>query len=325
MNNQLTPIQKATNFISRLEEKFTELTIESESTLQFKKESTFAIQLLQSNDFLLKMAVNNPDSLKSAILNISSIGLTLNPMKNFAYLIPRKGKVCLEISYLGLIDIACDNTTIKFIQSKIVHENDTFNYKGISQEPEHVFSPFKDRGEAVGVYCIAKLEDGDFLTEIMTIDECNEIRNRSESFKRGKSSPWTTDYFQMVRKTCVRRFVKFLPKTKKTNALDLAIEKTSENENINFEAEKKEAEEKENEEVKKRIAEQKAESQKEREEKKEIIDEIARLAGEKCQGKTPQEKGCFMIDVMKVKSFDDLERKSLVELNAVLNAVDWQE
>ena len=72
----------------------------SDNSISWEKEKFFAIQLLQGSDFLNKMAWKNQDSLRNAIVNISNIGISLNPALKHAYLVPREGKVCLDISYI---------------------------------------------------------------------------------------------------------------------------------------------------------------------------------------------------------------------------------
>jgi recombination protein RecT len=92
---------------------------------------------------------------------------------------------------------------------------------GFDREPTHKFNPFaKDRGEIVGVYCVAKTNHGDWVTDTMTIDEVYAIRDRSESYKAGKSTPWKTDPGEMIKKTIVKRASKMWPKT---DRLDEAI------------------------------------------------------------------------------------------------------
>jgi recombination protein RecT len=34
---------------------------------------------------------------------VAAIGITLNPASKLAYLVPRDGMVCLDISYMGLL------------------------------------------------------------------------------------------------------------------------------------------------------------------------------------------------------------------------------
>jgi recombinational DNA repair protein RecT len=58
------------------------------------------------------------------------------------------------------------------------------------------------------VYMIARLKDGSVQTEVMTIEDVNRIRARSQSANDG---PWATDYTEMARKTVLKRGCKYLP------------------------------------------------------------------------------------------------------------------
>ena len=82
------------------------LPVISDESVTWCKEKQFAIQALSSNDYLAKVAEGNRTSLQNAIINIASIGISLNPALKHAYLVPRKGGVCLDISYMGLLHLA---------------------------------------------------------------------------------------------------------------------------------------------------------------------------------------------------------------------------
>lgn len=198
------------------------------SDINFQKEMNFAIQLLEANSFLMSTAVKNKESLKNAMVNISAIGLSLNPATKLAYLVPRGGKVCLDISYMGLSKLATDSGSILWVQAQIVREKDTFNFNGVGQRPDHGFNPFaKDRGEVTGAYCVAKTIDGEFLTEVMSLDELLDIRDRTEAYKayaekKTKSCPWISDETEMMKKTVIKRAYKLWPKSDRlNNAIDL--------------------------------------------------------------------------------------------------------
>lgn len=193
------------------------------------KESRYALQTLQNNGYLTTMSLKNLDSLRSAIINIAAVGLTLNPIKRHAYLIPRDGKICLDIGYLGYQQMAIDSGVFSYIKADIVFERDSFISTGVGREPQHEFDPFTERGEIVGAYCVAKTIGGDFITEIMPINEIYAIRDRSQSWKAGKNSPWKSDPGQMIKKTVIRRAYKAWPipsnaKTKMETAMDQDID-----------------------------------------------------------------------------------------------------
>lgn len=192
----------------------------TDRSLNFEREAEFAIQTIQANDYSTKLAMGNRQSVVNAVTNIAAIGISLNPAKKQAYLVPRDGKICLDISYIGLMDLAMASGAIRWGQAKLVHTNDRFELNGFDKQPTHTFNPFsKDRGEVVGVYVVVKTSDGDYLTETMSIDEVNAIRDRSSAWKawisKKSSCPWVTDPGEMAKKTCVKRAYKFWPKTER--------------------------------------------------------------------------------------------------------------
>lgn len=193
----------------------------TDKSLSFEREAEFAIQTISGNDFAMKIAMQNKQSVFNAVTNIAAIGISLNPAKRQAYLVPRDGKICLDISYMGLMDLAMATGSIKWAKAEIVYQQDSFALNGFDKPPTHTYSPFsRDRGEVAGVYVVVKTADGDYLTDCMSRDEIDAIMNRSQSVRSGRSSPWKTDYNEMAKKTVVKRAYKYWPKT---DRLDKAI------------------------------------------------------------------------------------------------------
>lgn len=210
MSNALTLI---TGEINATRDDF--MTLLSDRSIKFEQEAGFAIQVLSNNDYSLKIAMNNRASIGNAVKNIAAIGISLNPAKKQAYLVPRGGAICLDISYMGLMDLAMATGSIKWAQAELVRENDGFARGRFDQPPVHTFNPFsKDRGAIIGVYVVVKTADGDYLTHTMEISEVYDIRDRSEAWKRG-NGPWKTDPGEMIKKTCVKQAYKYWPKTER--------------------------------------------------------------------------------------------------------------
>ena len=235
MSNHVDLIYKQ---VSSFEQEFTSIC--SEPSIAFKRESEFAMQVFSNNDYLAKVALSNPVSTRSAVMNIAAIGITLNPAQKLAYLVPRKGNICLDISYMGLMHIAQQSGAIKWCQSAIVRSNDKFHRVGIDKPPVHEFNEFdttEKRGEMVGVYCVVKTDGDDYLTHTMRISDVFAIRDRSEGYKSGKQSPWKSDEEQMILKTVVKQAAKYWPRRER---LDNAISyvNTDGGEGINFNAER---------------------------------------------------------------------------------------
>lgn len=194
------------NFASRL----------SDKSINFEAEAGFAVQAL-STDYAMGIAMKNKQSVIDAVTNVAAIGISLNPAKKQAYLVPRDGKICLDISYMGLIDLAVATGSIKWAQAAVVYEQDNFELRGYDEPPLHQFNPFaKDRGDIIGVYCVVKTADDEYLTHSMPIGDVYAIRDRSsQSFKGGKSSPWKSDEVEMIKKTCIKQAYKYWPKVER--------------------------------------------------------------------------------------------------------------
>jgi recombination protein RecT len=201
------------------------IAVQADRDINFEREAEFAIQAISRSDYSMRIASSARQSVIDAVKNIAAIGISLNPAKKQAYLVPRDGRICLDISYMGLLDIAVASGSIMWGQAKLVNEQDTFELVGYDQPPIHQYKPFgKDRGPVIGVYVVVKTHTGDFLTETMAQDEVNAIRDRSSAWKAWikdkKSCPWVTDPGEMTKKTVIKRAYKTWPKT---DRLDQAI------------------------------------------------------------------------------------------------------
>jgi len=197
----------------------------SGGALSFEREAGFAIQIVAANDYSMRIAMDNRQSVINAVTNVAAIGISLNPAKRQAYLVPRDGKICLDISYMGLLDLAIQSGSIMWGQSELVYDKDRFELQGFDKPPLHNRDPFaKDRGDITGVYVVVKTRDGDYLTTCMSIDEVFDIRNRSSAWKawveKKKRCPWLTDEGEMIKKTVIKRAYKLWPKT---DRLDSAV------------------------------------------------------------------------------------------------------
>jgi recombination protein RecT len=203
------------------------VTVASDPSIEFEREAQFALQIIDGNTYMQGMVRQNPNSLKNAIINVAAIGISLNPASKLAYLVPRDGKVCLDISYMGMMHLAQQTGAIQWGQANLVREGDVFELRGIAQEPIHKYSPFsaeRNLQPVVGAYSVVKTDSGDFLTECMSIDEIHAIRDRSSAWKAWISKktkcPWVTDEGEMIKKTVLKRAAKCWPRR---DRLDQAI------------------------------------------------------------------------------------------------------
>lgn len=184
----------------------------ADKSMNFDREAGFAIQTLMATNFAMSIAQRNRQSVVNAVTNVAAIGLSLNPATKLAYLVPRKTGIVLEISYIGFIKLATDSGSVRWVKAELVCAQDQFAVNGYGAAPSHSYNPFaKDRGPVVGAYCVAKTSDGDYLTDVMGIDEAYSIRDRSELWKNGRKGPWCTDEGEMIKKTVIKRASKLWP------------------------------------------------------------------------------------------------------------------
>ena len=200
----------------------------TDQSVTWAKESQFAIQAFQKNDFLAKTAMANPTSAQNAIINVAAIGITLNPAAKLAYLVPRDGGVHLDISYMGLLHLAQVSGAIQWGQCKLVHANDTYESNGLDKAPTHKYNAFGERGPVVGGYCTVKTQQGDYLTDEMSLAEIKQVENTSKA----KNGPWKNWWEEMARKTIVKRAAKYWPRVER---VDNAIHHLNDDEGIEME------------------------------------------------------------------------------------------
>lgn len=196
--------------------KFNEICAKEGTALVFQKEALFAMQMITSNDHLMTAAMNNPNSLMNAIINIASIGLSLNPAEKLAYLIPRDKRVCLDISYFGLMKLATDSEKIEWIKPVLVYANDIFKVNGVNSLPEHCYNPFDNyRGAIVGGYSVAKLvgEEDNYIVDFQP--ESYFIKCKNKALTKAVWDAWP----EAQRLKClIRAGYKFWPKAQRLNA-----------------------------------------------------------------------------------------------------------
>lgn len=237
--SNVTQVDNIIQIVQLLEPTFSQLAA-IHGAVTYKAEAAFAMQAMTDNSFLMKTAIGNPDSLKRAIVNVAAVGISLNPVTKFAYLVPRDGKVCLDISYRGYIQMAVDAGAIKWALAEIVCEKDEYVFEGHDQKPIHRFNPFADRGEPIGAYCLAKTHDGDFILTQMSAEEIMSIRDRSPSWKShkkdGTSTPWATDRNELIKKTVIKRASKSWQRADSRERIERAVDVMNEADQIDFSA-----------------------------------------------------------------------------------------
>jgi len=202
------------------------------SSVKWEQESHFAVQALQKN---IRLSECLPHTIQNALVNVAAVGLTLNPADGYAYLVPEynkelKQKECqLRISFKGLTKVATDTGAISWVKAEVVKKNDTFEYRGIAEMPVHNMNPFSDRGETIGVYCVAKTPSGEYLVDAIDMDGLSKIRSCAKT-----DMVWAQWFDEMAKKAVIKRAAKQWPKTNASSTLHAAIDVINKTEGSDF-------------------------------------------------------------------------------------------
>jgi len=178
--------------------------------------------------------VTNPQSLLVACSKAAADGLILDG-REAALVVDHNGDVQYRPMMRGLLKLAHNSGEIRSIVVEVVRDNDEFDYSPTRYDEPimHKIDFKKPRGEVYAVYAIAVLISGGISHEVMTLEDVNRIRDRSDAWKafranKIKSTPWSTDWSEMARKTVFRRLSKYLPSSNDRNAFREAVERIDE-------------------------------------------------------------------------------------------------
>lgn len=163
-----------------------------------------------------KLAECDPATVLSCLMQCTALGLEPSAIDGLgrAYLIPRQNHGRMEATFLlgykGMLDLARRSGELTDISARAVREGDFFEYEfGLDERLRHIPSSDPVEGRAIThVYCVAHFKDGGHYIDVMSAEEVEAVRKRSEASKTG---PWATDYEAMARKTVIRRAFPYLP------------------------------------------------------------------------------------------------------------------
>lgn len=203
----------------KIKERFLEVVDEK----TYNKEIIFAKQAFDNNEGLQKCS---KESIRNSIVNIALTGASLNPALQQAYLIPRKGKCCLDFSYRGLCKIAVDSESVYDIDATAVFEGDEFEYE-MGLYPRLVHKPkmhTTDKPEVIAAYAVATLHHGIKKFVVLDREKLDRARKSAQS-----QNVWNAHFDEMAKKTAVKLLYKLLPQTER---MSVAVKALNEHEGI---------------------------------------------------------------------------------------------
>lgn len=191
---------------------------------QFVIEFAYAKQVAMENYSLYQC---DQASVTKALVNIALTGLTLDPVRKLAYLIPRGGKCVLQPSYRGLIHSITATGGITSIEAKVVYAGDLFEFEeGTSQFLRHVPVDLKENPTEEDLqqitaisrnpyaamrcaYSIATFKNGHRSFVIMPKWRIDKIRDVAKGTDK-PTSPWKKWPEEQIRKTVIAYHTKTL-------------------------------------------------------------------------------------------------------------------
>jgi phage RecT family recombinase len=144
-------------------------------------------------------------SLAKCILDSAMLGVELDNVH--CYMIPYGTTATLILGYKGLRRIAMRSGLYDDIGTVVVKSGDEFEEGLNNQVIKHTVNRRVDRGDSFAYYAFAKLKDGSFKYEIMSIEDVKSVRAGSNG---AKNAVWDKNFDEMSRKTVLRRFMKSL-------------------------------------------------------------------------------------------------------------------
>ena len=184
-------------------------------SLQFSAEKQHLQAVIDADKGSL--AKCDPASFGDVLLQVAVTGLTINPMLQYAYVIPEGGRATLKPSYKGMMFLASRSGILAGApQVNVVRENDpVFEVTTINgiRQVKHVESRGK-RGAVTHAYCIARFRDGSpHHIEVMDAEDLAAVQEASTSRNERGGKVWRSKFaIEMCKKAVMRRAWKWWPK-----------------------------------------------------------------------------------------------------------------
>jgi recombinational DNA repair protein RecT len=190
------------------------------NVIAWQKEASIARQILLKDTRLLQ---STPESIKYAITNVAVVGLTLNPIKKHATILPRWNEKMgayeaqLFVQFQGLMWLA-GQAGVTDIVSEVVYTADKFSISRTSEgdKYEHIIAFGVPRdgisSNFMGGYIAARMPGSKMMkAEWVPAEDVYKAREKSDSYinrKTGKPSeysPWVWMPDEMYKKFFIKR------------------------------------------------------------------------------------------------------------------------
>jgi phage RecT family recombinase len=174
----------------------------------FTREQQYAVMSVQKNPEILNCT---PNSIYSSVAAVAMTGLTLDPIKQLAHLIPRKGVCTLVVDYKGILELLHMDTGV-ICSSGAVYDCDidVMDFKEGVGGYVNAKRPMPRPEQRKLLYCynIANFPDGRTHCHIMDKEQIDKRRGKAQT-----DAVWNEWEEKMNIKTVIRDHYKYLPKS----------------------------------------------------------------------------------------------------------------
>lgn len=175
-----------------------------------------------------KLLECKPASVLSSIMQAAQLGLEIASPLGHAYLVPfqtKAGTLCQMIpGYRGLLFLGVESGAITKGVARLIYAGDEFTWiQGSEEKLIHVPRLDGDRSDnaVIGAYAIVWLPNGATQFEVMNRQELEKVRRSSKAATNG---PWVDWFGEMCKKTVVKRLLKQVALSTRSQRLANAIE-----------------------------------------------------------------------------------------------------
>lgn len=162
-----------------------------------------AVALINDNPALQKYSQSQ---LLAGLMKGAVLGLDFYNKE--CYLIPYGEQLNYQTDYKGSTKLVKKYSIrpVKDVYAEIVHEGDEFEMCIVENERKVNFKPIPFNNKPIiGAFAVCRFEDGDVITEMMSLEELENTRKHS---KASNSMAWKDFTTEMYRKTVIRRLCK---------------------------------------------------------------------------------------------------------------------
>ncbi|USK77812.1 recombinase RecT [Peribacillus frigoritolerans] len=185
------------------------------ATMRSERMIRLALTAFRANPNLKKA---DPATFIAAVMQSSQLGLEPNTAMQEAFIIPRKNngrmEATFQIGYRGILKLAHNTRQYQSVYAEQVYTEDRFEYElGLHKKLIHVPADLP-KGEPKYYYAVYHLVNGGYDFVVWSQAKVNIHANRfSAALKNKKSTPWTTNFDSMAKKTVLLDLLKYAPKS----------------------------------------------------------------------------------------------------------------